>query len=163
MREALEEAKIAASLGEAPIGAVIVQDGRIVGRGHNTTETDKDPTCHAEMNAIRQAAKNLGYRAHCGIGHCKDAFFIEDKDIPIREDIEAKWNAWYKSNVISTSMESAALFVVSSIRRVRAGEVLATIGLTYADTPIVAKVGIEEGIKTAIEAIRLLAKQDAAR
>ena len=60
MREALEEAKIAASLGEAPIGAVIVQDGRIVGRGHNTTETDKDPTCHAEMNAIRQAAKNLG-------------------------------------------------------------------------------------------------------
>ena len=47
MREALEEAKIAASLGEAPIGAVIVQDGRVVGRGHNTTETDKDPTCHA--------------------------------------------------------------------------------------------------------------------
>ena len=113
--------------------------------------------------ALRQAAANLGYPAHTGIGHCKDAFFIEDKDIPIREDIEAKWNAWYKSNVISTSMESAALFVVSSIRRVRAGEVLATIGLTYADTPIVAKVGIEEGIKTAIEAIRILAKQDAAR
>lgn len=60
MREALKEAQLAAALGEAPIGAVIVQDGRIVGRGHNTTETDKDPTCHAEMNAIRQAAKALG-------------------------------------------------------------------------------------------------------
>ena len=60
MQLALEEAKIAASLGEAPIGAVIVQDGRVVGRGHNTTETDKDPTCHAEMNAIRDAAKRLG-------------------------------------------------------------------------------------------------------
>ena len=113
--------------------------------------------------ALRQAAKNLGYPAHTGIGHCKDAFFIEDKDIPIREDIEAKWNAWYKSNVISTSMESAALFVVSSIRRVRAGEVLATIGLTYDDAPIMKKVGIEEGIKTAIEAGRILAAQDGER
>ncbi len=60
MRIAIEEAKIAASLGESPIGAVIVQDGKVVGRGHNTTETAKDPTCHAEMNAIRNAARNLG-------------------------------------------------------------------------------------------------------
>lgn len=60
MRIAIEEAKIAASLGESPIGAVVVQDGNVVGRGHNTTETAKDPTCHAEMNAIRDAARNLG-------------------------------------------------------------------------------------------------------
>lgn len=60
MRIAIEEAKIAASLGESPIGAVIVQGGKVVGRGHNTTETAKDPTCHAEMNAIRDAARNLG-------------------------------------------------------------------------------------------------------
>ena len=60
MRIAIEEAKIAASLGESPIGAVIVQDGKVVGRGHNTTETAKDPTCHAEMNAIRDAARYLG-------------------------------------------------------------------------------------------------------
>ena len=110
--------------------------------------------------ALRQAAKSLKLPAHTGIGHCKDAFFIEDKDIPIREDIDAKWNAWYRSNVISTSMESAALFVVSSIRRVRAGEVLATIGLTYDDAPIIAKVGVEEAIRTAVEAIKILDKQD---
>ena len=60
MRIAIKEAKIAASLGESPIGAVIVQDGKVVGRGHTTTETAKDPTCHAEMNAIRNAARNLG-------------------------------------------------------------------------------------------------------
>jgi len=60
MRIAIEEAKIAASLGESPIGAVVVQDGKVVGRGHNTTETAKDPTCHAEMNAIRDAARKLG-------------------------------------------------------------------------------------------------------
>ena len=43
-----------------PVGAVIVKDGEIIGRGHNETETAKDPTAHAEMIAIRQAAKNLG-------------------------------------------------------------------------------------------------------
>ena len=60
MREALKEARIAYDMNEVPIGAVVVQDGRIVGRGHNTTETVKDPSCHAEMNAIRDAAKTLG-------------------------------------------------------------------------------------------------------
>ena len=50
----------AAAAGEVPVGAVIVKDGEIIGRGHNETETAKDPTAHAEMIAIRQAAKNLG-------------------------------------------------------------------------------------------------------
>lgn len=41
-----------------PFGAVIVKDGRIIGRGHNTVIRDNDPTCHGEMNAIRNACKN---------------------------------------------------------------------------------------------------------
>ena len=60
MKEALAEATKAAAAGEVPVGAVIVKDGEIIGRGHNETETAKDPTAHAEMIAIRQAAKNLG-------------------------------------------------------------------------------------------------------
>lgn len=60
MREALKEARIAYDMGEVPVGAVIVQNGRVVGRGHNTTETAKDPTCHAEINALRAAAACLG-------------------------------------------------------------------------------------------------------
>jgi len=60
MEEALKEAQKAAALGEIPIGAVIVRDGDIIARGHNLTETEKDPTVHAEMNAIRQAAAYLG-------------------------------------------------------------------------------------------------------
>ena len=60
MKEALAEAKKAAAAGEVPVGAVIVKDCEIIGRGHNETETAKDPTAHAEMIAIRQAAKNLG-------------------------------------------------------------------------------------------------------
>jgi len=60
MREALALAREAFDAGEVPVGAVIVKDGVIVGRGRNSTETDRDPTCHAEIAAIRQAAKNLG-------------------------------------------------------------------------------------------------------
>lgn len=60
MSLAIEEAKKAGAMGEIPIGAVIVRDGEVVGRGHNTTETDKDPTCHAEVSAIRDACRKLG-------------------------------------------------------------------------------------------------------
>ena len=60
MSEALKEAEKAAALGEIPIGAVVVRDGEIIGRGHNMTETDRDPTAHAEMIAIRQAAQAVG-------------------------------------------------------------------------------------------------------
>ena len=60
MIEALEEAQKAYDCGEVPIGAVVEKDGAIIGRGHNLTETLKDPTAHAEMLALREAAKKLG-------------------------------------------------------------------------------------------------------
>ncbi|MDD6042902.1 MAG: tRNA adenosine(34) deaminase TadA [Eubacteriaceae bacterium] len=60
MKEALREAEEAFDLGEVPIGAVIVKDDEIIARGHNLTETTKDPTAHAEMIAIREAAEKLG-------------------------------------------------------------------------------------------------------
>ena len=60
MREALGEASKAAQLGDIPVGAVAVRDNTIVGRGHNRKECDRDPTAHAEMIALRQAAHTLG-------------------------------------------------------------------------------------------------------
>lgn len=60
MSEALKEAEKAAAAGEIPVGAVIVRDGSIIARAHNMTETMKDPTAHAEILAIREAAKALG-------------------------------------------------------------------------------------------------------
>ena len=60
MREALLEAEKAFDLGEVPVGCVIVRDGEIIARGHYLTETVKDPTVHAEMNALREAAEKLG-------------------------------------------------------------------------------------------------------
>ena len=60
MMEALAEARRAAEIGEVPIGAVVVRDGVVVGRGHNRRETDGDPLAHAEILAIRQAASVVG-------------------------------------------------------------------------------------------------------
>ena len=60
MRMALEEARKAMERDEVPIGAVIVCRGRVVGRGHNLTETLTDVTAHAEMQAITAASETLG-------------------------------------------------------------------------------------------------------
>ena len=59
MRAALVEAEAAAAEGEVPVGCVVVHDGRIIGRGHNRTESLKDPTAHAEIIAIGAAAAAL--------------------------------------------------------------------------------------------------------
>lgn len=60
MREALREAGYAAESDEVPVGAVIVCQGKIIGRGHNMTETLHDPTAHAEMIAITAATEAMG-------------------------------------------------------------------------------------------------------
>ena len=60
MALALNEARKARRIGEMPIGAVIVKDGKVISRGHNRVESGKDPTLHAEMVAIRRAAAKLG-------------------------------------------------------------------------------------------------------
>jgi len=60
MDMALEEARAAGARGEVPVGCVIVRDGAVVGRAGNRTLADRDPTAHAEIIAIRQAAASLG-------------------------------------------------------------------------------------------------------
>lgn len=61
MQEALKQAQLAYDLQEIPVGAVVVApDGEIIGRGYNRTITDSDPTAHAEVMALRMAAKQLG-------------------------------------------------------------------------------------------------------
>ena len=60
MEQALAEAAQAEAAGEVPVGAIIVCDGRIVGRGANRNLTDSDPTAHAEVVTLRAAARTLG-------------------------------------------------------------------------------------------------------
>jgi len=68
MREALSLASQAAAAGEVPVGAVVVKDGTVVGRGYNRPVSGRDPTAHAEVIALRDAAARLGnYR----LGGCE--------------------------------------------------------------------------------------------
>lgn len=60
MELALEQARLAAGAGEVPVGALVIKDGEIAGRGHNRNLLDHDPTAHAEIIALRQAAQRLG-------------------------------------------------------------------------------------------------------
>lgn len=60
MREALSQARAAECLGEVPVGAIVVSAGQIVGRGFNSPIGAHDPTAHAEIAALRDAARNLG-------------------------------------------------------------------------------------------------------
>ena len=60
MEMALEEARRAADRGEVPVGAVLVQGDRVIGRGHNLRETLGDPLAHAEILALREGARELG-------------------------------------------------------------------------------------------------------
>ena len=60
MEQALEQARLAGAAGEVPVGALVIKDGEIVGRGHNRNLLDRDPTAHAEIVALRQAAARIG-------------------------------------------------------------------------------------------------------
>ena len=59
-RAALAEAEAAAGEGEVPVGAIVVAGGEIIARGHNRSETDNDPSAHAEIVALREAARVSG-------------------------------------------------------------------------------------------------------
>ena len=60
MAIALDLANEAAAIGEVPVGAVVVREGEIIGSGHNRMISKNDPTAHAEINALRDAAQNVG-------------------------------------------------------------------------------------------------------
>ncbi len=60
MREALAQARLAEAEGEVPVGAVVVKDGLVIGRGFNAPISRHDPSAHAEMMALRDAARHLG-------------------------------------------------------------------------------------------------------
>ena len=66
MREALKLAEVAASVGEVPVGCVIVRDNKIIASGYNRRECDRNALAHAEMTAVKTACEKIGYWRLCG-------------------------------------------------------------------------------------------------
>jgi len=117
------------------------------------------------LSALIESVKKLGYSYHYGITHCKDAFYTEiNQDHPMDEENAKLWTCWRKANVLATSMEASAIFILSSLKKLRAAEVVAIIGETYDEKPFSGAtekdVVVEKAIKTALEAIKLLHSND---
>lgn len=111
--------------------------------------------------ALKKAAQNMNFKHHVGINHCKDSFYSEEPHkTPLLEENQTKWKIWQRANTLTTSMESAALFIIGTLRKVRVGEVLSVASMPENGHPIVHADSVERAIQTAIEAIRILKSQD---
>lgn len=116
--------------------------------------------------ALVQAAKNNGTPHHVGVVQCKDSFYGQHspETKPVSYELTDKWNAWVRMGCKASEMESAAVFIVADYLKVRSGAVL----LVMANQER-AKAGLENpvvhdtdvAIRTAVEAVRLLIREDA--
>lgn len=115
--------------------------------------------------AIRQAARNLGYRFHTGVVQCKDSFYGQHapERSPVYYELLNKWESWKRLGVKASEMESAALFVVASSLKVRCGSCFHVVwnqereaaGLDQTHTH-----DTTSAIKVGVEALKLLIEQD---
>lgn len=116
-------------------------------------------------NALVQAAKNLKIPFHTGVVQCKDSFFgqHEPEVMPVSYELQQKWQAWCRMGCLASEMESAALFIAGQFLRVRVGSCFLVVANQER-----AKLGLENpqvhdtnmAIKTGVEALRLLIKED---
>ncbi|CEM62322.1 uridine phosphorylase [Treponema phagedenis] len=115
--------------------------------------------------ALKDAAEGLNLPYHLGVAQCKDNFYGQHSPdtMPVSYELNQKWNAWIACGALASEMESAALFIVGSVRRVRTGAVLLVVG-----NQVRREKGLEDtqvhdteaAIKTAIEAVKILIKSD---
>ncbi len=111
--------------------------------------------------ALREAAMGKGYPFHMGVVQCKDSFYgeHEPESMAAGQELKAKWDAWLKCGALASEMESAALFVVGAVRKVRVGTVLTVFGnqtrreLGLADE---LQFDTDRAVQVAVEAMRLL-------
>jgi tRNA(adenine34) deaminase len=133
MCEALREAKQARDAGEVPIGAVVAVQGRIIGRGFNETERTRDSSAHAEMIAMRGAARILGnWRLEAAIlcvtvepcTMCTGALFLARVATVIFGVREPKTGALGSLYDLSLSRQGAPLRVIEGVREVESRTLL---------------------------------------
>ena len=117
--------------------------------------------------ALKEASEELGYRHHLGVVQCKDNFYGQHSpdSMPVADELNSKWKAWIACGALASEMESAALFIVGSVRRVRTGSVMLVIAnqtrreLGLEDPQVY---DTEAAVVTAVEAMRKLIRKDRA-
>lgn len=120
------------------------------------------------VNALTEAAKELGQKAHVGVVQCKDSFYGQHspETKPVSYELLNKWEAWKRLGCLASEMESAALFIVGSALRVRVGSCFLVMANQERD-----KAGLENpvvhdtdmAVRVAVQAVRNLIREDQAR
>ena len=116
--------------------------------------------------ALKQAAEKLGYPHHVGVIQSKDSFYGEIRPalMPIADELTAKWKAWKAAGALTSEMESAALMIVAQVLHVRCGAVLNVLwNADNDDAPAIPPDAAERGVRAAVEAIRILIREDPAK
>jgi uridine phosphorylase len=115
--------------------------------------------------ALREAAQKLGLPFRVGVTQSKDSFYgeVEKERIPVADHLRSRWKAWVAGGAICSEMESAVIFILSSIHRVRAGGVMMMVATGEGLPDTEEEKNLFHGdraIKTAIEALRILIEKD---
>ena len=117
-------------------------------------------------SALKNAAENLSYPHHIGVVQAKDSFYSQHspESMGVSDVLKYKWDAWIKGGCLASEMESAALYIVSAVRKLRAGAVFHCVwNQEQAGRGMPQENHISDttcAIKTAIEAIRILINND---
>ena len=149
-------------------GGVVVATGAIRMEGTSREYAPMEFPSVADLsvtNALVHAAEKKGYPFHTGVVQCKDAFYgqHEPETKPVSYELMNKWEAWKRLGCLASEMESAALFIVASYLRVRAGSCFLVVANQERE-----KLGLENpvvhdtdmAIQVAVEAIRSLIQED---
>ena len=123
---------------------------------------------HDVTTALIAAAQRLEKTYHVGVVQCKDSFYGQHSPgrMPVVDELQSKWRAWMKAGALASEMESATLFVVASVLRVRAGTVLVALGNQEREAAGLENVvthDTEGPIAVAVEALRSLIEQEKSR
>lgn len=146
---------------EVCAGDLIIVSGAVRQEGTSREYVPVEYPAVADLtvtNALKAAAEALHFRHHVGIVQCKDSFYgqHDPKRMPVGYDLMNKWDAWKKAGVLASEMETAALFVVSGILKMRAGAVMLCVWNQERELMGLGNDEVhdsEASIKTAIEAV----------
>lgn len=117
------------------------------------------------VEALKKSAERLKMPFHLGVVQCKDNFYGQHspENMPVAGELQQKWKAWLDCGALASEMESAALFIVASVRRVRAGSVLLVIANQTRREMGLEDVQVHDtngAVKVAVEAVRELIRKD---
>ncbi len=122
---------------------------------------------HGLVSALIESAENLSFTSHTGIVECKDSYYgqHDPERMPASAELLYKWEAWKRAGAIASEMESATLFIVASVLRVRCATVLLLCRNKEREklenSGIIRVTDTEQAIITAIEALRIVIAKEA--